>query len=226
MQPRLTRGEYWILETVVEMAVPLCFLATDHYDSPDGIAEMFNKTGHGLDDAQLLATLAALFEKGWIEATREGEPTALNTQQLSVALKEPGPRFRDDSTYYQLTQEGGATWEAFAAPEWDRYLLEELYRPDDSDHAVKTGTVTCSTSWRVEKYLKYFDVACGTLIQDSIVRENLGPWNATYWKQLPSGTRATFCWREMPDDSAHASDEYWLAFAGFCQFREEWCHWR
>ena len=47
MQSRLSRAEYWLLETVVESACPLTFLDATKYDKPDGIEVMFSKPGHG-----------------------------------------------------------------------------------------------------------------------------------------------------------------------------------
>ncbi len=46
MNPSFTRGEYWLLEAVVDGQCPLCFVAGAH------VEEMFNKTGHGLDRAR------------------------------------------------------------------------------------------------------------------------------------------------------------------------------
>jgi len=61
---RLTRGEYWLLETVVQEYCPLCFLNPEAYDTPDGIELMFNKPGHGLSGLDLIETLSRLSAGG------------------------------------------------------------------------------------------------------------------------------------------------------------------
>lgn len=220
MEPSLTRGEYWLLETVVEHSVPLCFLDYAAYDRPDCIEEMFNKPGHGLDRSQLIKALTRLFQNGWIEAELLGKVAALNPQQLLSTLDEIRPRSsKQPCTYYRLTQQGGKIWESFAAPQWDKYLKEE------HDLNAREGCVTCATAWRVEKYLRYVELLGDRLIPHSIQIQNIHRWQATYWKTLSQGTQARFCW-ERERDPHHEDESYQLLSGGFTQFFGEWCAWR
>ena len=50
----LTRGEYWLLEAVVEEAVPVRFLFSK------SASEIFNKPSHGLDLNSLAGALRKL----------------------------------------------------------------------------------------------------------------------------------------------------------------------
>lgn len=220
MEPKLTRGEYWLLETVVEHAVPLCFLDPANYDRPDGIEEMFNKPGHGLDRPQLIEVLTRLIEHGWIETGLPGDVAATNPEVLSSALDELRPRFsKQPCTVYRLTKQGGAVWETFAAPRWNMYLKEE------HDSNTGEGCVTCSTAWLVERYLRYLELLGDTLNPHSIRIHTFNPWQATYWKTLSQGTQARFCWEGERDP--HPEDEsHQLLFGGFTQFCGEWCAWR
>ena len=119
MEPRLTRGEYWLLETAVKSYYPLRWLDSDD----PGL--LFNKPGHGLDRDRLVATLGALFRDELIEASRNDEWCVLDELQIRNALTEQPPLKNPSCTRYRLTKRGAATWEAFAAPEWDRFILDE-----------------------------------------------------------------------------------------------------
>ena len=48
------------------------------------------------------------------------------------------------------------------------------------------------TAWRVERYLRYLDMLGCELDLRSIQLEEIGPWEATYWKTLPHGHRCGF----------------------------------
>ena len=45
-------------------------------------------------------------------------------------------------TYYGLTQEGGAQWEAFAAPDWQRYITASFGCLED--HEDSMGEMICA----------------------------------------------------------------------------------
>jgi hypothetical protein len=220
MELRLSRAQYWLLETVVEMPCPLTFLDATEYKEPDGIELMFNKPGHGLNRDDLIEVLVQLLKERLIEGVCDERPIALDRQMIIAALAEPPPA-RDPSctTFYRLTQEGGEAWQAFAAPDWSRLVTEEL---DDDTGA---GTLTGMTSWRVEKYLRYLDMLECELDLPSIRAEDVGPWAATYWKTLPHGHRAHFRWKRRREPGLE-NDFTTLAFSGFCEFRDGWYHWR
>ncbi len=220
MDPRLTRGEYWLLEAVVDHSVPLCFLDPATYDRRDGIEEMFNKPGHGLDRSLLIEVLTRLLRNDWVEAELLGNVLALDSQQLVGTLDELRPRFSTKPcTYYRLTEQGGAVWEAFAAPQWHKYLKEE------SDLEAREGCVTSATVWRVEKYMRYLELLGDRLITSSIQFEIIAPWQVTYWKELPQGMQARFSWNG--DHDLHVGDEsYRLLLSDFSRFCGEWYAWR
>ena len=50
MEPRFTRGEYWLLETVVEQEWEICALIWSELEI------VLNKKGHGLTRASLVET--------------------------------------------------------------------------------------------------------------------------------------------------------------------------
>ncbi len=219
MQPRLSRAEYWLLQTVVEWACPLAFLDATKYQERHDIEEMFNKPGHGLNHDDLVEVLIQLVGERLIEGIRDERPIVLDRQMIVAALAEPTPRHNPSCTYYQLTQEGGEVWQAFAAPDWSLLVTEEL------DDDTRIGTLTGMTSWRVEKYLRYLDMLQCELDLRSIRVEEVGPWAATYWKTLPHGHRVHFQWRHRRGDGQE-NEFSTLAFSGFCEFRDGWYNWR
>ena len=215
--PRLTRGEYWLLETAVEMKIPLRFL----HPKTCSIEELFNKPGHGLNQAQLVATLVELRDAGLIDVSdgssqRQSPPTEAQV----VAAINSGDRGHG-SLLYELTQQGAIAWEAFAAPDWNQLIGEE--------YDIDTAEVTSANRARLETYLDYLGLiypAFQVQIDGSSARiQELTPWQATYWKTLPKGFSATFCiaWSEGEVRNDKLS---WLAFGGACDYRENWYRWR
>ena len=65
MDPRFTRGEYWLLETVVERELSVCELIRSDLEL------LLNKKGHGLSRASLVETLYRLLDSGLIYARVE-----------------------------------------------------------------------------------------------------------------------------------------------------------
>ena len=199
MEPRFTRGEYWILETAVEGRFPVADLMDND------IEVTLNKKGHGLTRPALLETLHRLIASGLISAENEVDGVISTHQQIERALNEPirriprvGERKR---TYYRLTPEGGTQWEAFAAPDWQKYIYTSLHLPDaphDSDQIIRVAI--CADKAMLESYFKskcFYDakhVSLGTEEWDYIA-----PWDVTYWKQLEGAHRVRFQARDVTE---------------------------
>ena len=227
MESRLTRAEYWLLETVVEMPVPLCFLNPKRYEECDGIEMMFNKPGHGLGLSQLTETLNGLFQGEFIEAFAHEGASTLTFDQIGVALEQSGPIRRSDTgpcsvpscLYYRLTSRGGELWESFAAPDWERYVKTDI------DEEAQAITLTSKTPWRIHGFFEDMQLVLYEIDSTFGHSEILGPWNATYWKVLPSGYRTHLRWqKDIPLDPGH--NLHWLALVGYCQDRDGWYRWR
>lgn len=222
-QPRLTRGEYWLLETVVDFRVPLHLLDAEGYSEDRSIESMFNKPGHGLARAQLIECLSELFRGGLIAVSTcaEGLPWLPTDAQVVGAL---GAKRSDKSAlYYGLTEKGGAIWEAFAVPDWNRFIFE------DFDNEGHTGRVMCVTRLRLEHYLDCFrlNLLNQTIDSDTVQIQACGPWQATYWKQLPHGFCARFSCGWIERTITTNNDKLTsLAFGGLCAFRDGWYRWR
>jgi hypothetical protein len=127
--PRLTRGEYWLLESVVEFPIRLNFLSHKH------LGEALNKEPHGMDKELLIETLFKLQNNGlikinkWDTFKKTKRKFILNKIEITQAIDEPKTFGNITSTSYQLTKLGGQVWEAFAQPNWDRFINTDYCSP-------------------------------------------------------------------------------------------------
>ncbi len=217
---RLTRGEYWLLESVVTDAIPLNMLASSE------LAWILNKKEHGLIRQTLIETLVRLFDLGWISAkfTDVGNVPSRFDQQLKcdqiiAAMEERGPWF--SASAYRLTPEGGAVWEAFAAPDWERFVLI------DEDFEEGIGVRTCLSERVLHHQLESSAFIEGPFDPDSVKTKITGPWQATYWKTLPVGFQANYRRLAVSASGSVPMHPYHrLAFAGYCESRDGWYRWR
>ena len=214
MEPRLTRGEYWLLETVVKQEFEVCALITRDLEA------FLDKRGHGLTRSALVETLHRLLAAGHIYAKSEAGGSIATQAQIERALAERVPwdthhvfvsadgdvELAPDTskpprtepvdvrqlTYYGLTPEGGAHWEAFAAPNWEKYIAARSQARDETDES-QTWEVICADADWLEMYI---DSLCFysqiEVSPASIAWDEIAPWQATYWKQLEGAHRVRF----------------------------------
>jgi hypothetical protein len=177
--PSFTRGEYWLLESAVEGTPPFQWLLSANLD------EIFNKPGHGLARGALVDTLERLVGAGLVCAHREaGDDFAPTRVEIEAALDESTKQPSSQRTYYGLTPVGGAAWEAFAAPDWNR-LIDSSFDEDSRYEVI------CADRKLLERYLAALRRE-GTFDESTLVWDEMSPWAATYWKDLPLGHRARF----------------------------------
>ena len=211
MEPRFTRGEYWLLETIVEHEFEVCALIDSNLES------FWNKKGHGLTRASLIETLHRLISSGLIYAKSEMKGSISTKEQIELALEERVPWnahhvfistdgdieiVPDESkpprtepidvrkiTYYGLTREGGAQWEAFAAPDWQKYIAGS-FQPEDEEGEYEMWELICGDKNWLEAYIEsmcFYNQQ--ELILESVEWDYVTPWQATYWKRLNGGHR-------------------------------------
>jgi hypothetical protein len=127
---------YWLLDTVVHHREPIDTLWPDDPDDPDYFRVVFNRESHGLDVDDLVDTLNALFQKGWLSASFVRDPDTLRDDSfvpsypqvrdaLAGAVCTLRPNGESSRLWYGLSEQGGRQWEAFAQPDWDRRILLE-----------------------------------------------------------------------------------------------------
>ena len=228
MEPRFTRGEYWLLETVVEHEWDICGLIGDDLELH------LNKKGHGLTRTALVETLHRLLSSGLIYAesrvnfSDEATDVISTKEQIELALDERKswsgvPVEERKVTYYGLTQEGGAQWEAFAAPDWQKYIYAGCHSSEGCEYGM--WELICADKVWLERYFEsmcFYDPQEVTL--ESVERDYIAPWQATYWKQLEGAHRIRF--RE-PDESERENVEPSpYEFPDVDYFGRVWCAWR
>ena len=222
MEPRFTRGEYWLLETAVESRFPVADLMDNDIDVT------LNKKGHGLTRDALLETLYRLIASGLISAENEVDGVISTHPHIERALNEPirriprvGERKR---TYYRLTPEGGAQWEAFAAPDWQKYIRTSRHLSDDPDHSDPSiWEAICADKAMLESYFKskcFYDAKHVSL--ETVAWDYIAPWDVTYWKQLEGAHRVRF--HSQDQTGAQNAKRYPLPKPEW--YLNLWCAWR
>ena len=220
MDPRFTRGEYWLLDTVVEFRFPVSGLMDSNLE------ENLNKKGHGLTRTALIETFHRLLSGGLISVKNEVDAPISTPQDIERALNEPrwgiGSSIdRRTITRYGLTQEGGTQWEAFAAPDWQKYIDGSFHFPDESESGI--WELICADRTFLERYFEskcFYDPTDVSL--KSIEWDYIAPWDATYWKQLEGAYRVRF--HERDETEAQNAKYYPLPKPEY--FHSVWCAWR
>ena len=220
MEPRFTRGEYWLLENVVEDECAIGALNDSELELH------LNKKGHGLTRTSLVETLHRLLASGLIYAKNEATGFISTHEQIKRALDEMESRDinsvgKEKLTFYGLTEEGSVQWEAFAAPDWQSYIKEGFQVPDGSEYGI--WEVMCADKGWLESYFEsiYFHYPIEMSLA-SVEWDYITPWQATYWKQLDGAYRLRFQARDKREEkntepSPPPSMEY---------FYSVWCAWR
>ena len=222
MEPRFTRGEYWLLETAVDKQFPVSALMASNLE------EYLNKKGHGLTRTALIETLHRLITWGLISAKNKVDAPISTSEEIERALDEPRWSIgssvdRRTITRYELTQQGGTQWEAFAAPDWQKYIDASCHSSDGYEYGM--WELMCADKVWLERYFEsmcFYDTHEMDL--ESVERDYIAPWQATYWKQLEGAHRIRF--RE-PDESEQENFEPSPhAFPDVGYFDRFWCAWR
>jgi hypothetical protein len=164
----LAEDEKWLLELVVEARAPLSLLANPELELA------INRLAPRRAAHAWRALVDGLRGRALIELTDEG-----------------------GETYFALTRDGGAAWEAFARPDWSRFIDA---RADGTD-----AEVICADRARLDAFVASRWQAW--IPAGAERRDELRPWAATYWKTLPVGYRVRYVYRER-EPADLTTDEY------------------
>ena len=205
MQIKLSRAEYWILETLVRFKYPL-----SDYASPDHEL-IFNQPSHGLNRADLLDTLEAMVRARWIEThwwddsiVEDSESGAFFPERDEIDKAMDGRRViemdwasrQSPLLYAQLTPLGGSIWESFACPKWERFI--------DDCIQTEVGELSSIEKGNLEYYLLHAHYLGIIVKAETLKWEIVSPWEATYWKTFPQAHRVRF---ERHQEELSDSDE-------------------
>jgi hypothetical protein len=199
----MDKGEYWLLDSVVEAWYPLKWLASDEVELA------FNRRRHGLSRDELTGALERLFEGGDLLAGRM-EKSMLQQESFVPARAEIEQALAGQlDISYGLTPQGGARWEAVSRPEWQRYLRACLFTDPDEGEIVGSDRLLVEKFDSLSHYAWNISVVAGSKRWD--VQQ---PWQATYWKELPAAHRVRFSFRWVDASPATRTDPQaraWLA---------------
>jgi hypothetical protein len=152
------------------------------------------------------------FYKIFEENSRLDENARLEPADIEASIVE-GTAF-GRGWYYNLTTAGGSVWESFARPDWERFIWDEN---DHDENEVRTRLVIAASEQRLQRYLqaaaREVDIEAG-----STQFSALEPWQATYWKMLPSAAQCRFRCFDKPPDPRSGPSTNWL--------QDRWCDWR
>ena len=224
MEPRFTRGEYWLLDNVVEAEFAICKLTDNRNTSVE--PGFFDEKGHGLTHALLLEALHRLLASGLIYAKNEGDGSISTAEGIERALNETisrnyAPFDMGKPTFYGLTQKGGAQWEAFTVPRWQKYIAADFHWPDDSKKAM--WEVICADKNWIGRYYESFCFHRQIEVSlESIEWEYIAPWQATYWKQLEGAYRLRFHYQDKKKDENFPPPRLWPPETFHSAWRD-WC---
>jgi hypothetical protein len=217
MNPRLTRAEFWLLTRVAVYGQSLRALGMPERP-PAGLPwggtsleEHYNCRGHGLGPRAFARCLYGAIRKDWIQLWRDGSPVENppSLPEVLTWLSEPG-RFAD-GVYACLSTRGGEVWEAFARPEWDRYIDDFTTFGGDTEPELREVTAL-DPAW----LCRYQETVRA---EQSIDREStfeIADWELTYWKPRVAAYRWTF--RAQGKRRPVERPSHYL--------RSLWCEWR
>ena len=197
----MDKGYSWLLDAVATFRIPLQWLTARNVD------ELLNREGHDLPASEIAARMVELLRDGRIAVTRPvisgGERVLLTGQELVEVLM-----YRSNTPlYYGLTETGGLLWESVFHPAWDLYV-DTSEQPDvltSKTPATDRVEIAALTRELVEEYAERVyrhAVLSNQVVVGSESWVLLQPWQATYWKTLPSGWRVQFLVTES-DSQGH-----------------------
>lgn len=204
---RLSRGEYWLLNHVVDCWFELAGLADHKFITID-----LNKTHHGLSDGELLDTLDGMFRNGWIKAARIEDAMDASyspcREEIRNALNESDWRMNRETLHFGITPAGGSVWEEFARPNWDRYLQISSFGDDEY-------RLTSIHKSIIENYVRYAKECIFEVIAGSDIWTQLTPHLIMDWKKVPSVWELSI--RVRPTESYYFASKFENEFAALME---------
>ncbi len=199
MGTRLSHAEYWILDLVDEHGEALHFLGNGHYGN--------NKRYFQYGEEELTEAVGRLAAEGWIAGyvgeggkesactlTRELITCELRRRDVKEGLRSAERLMLNlPLVYYRMTAAGGAVWEEFACPQWERFIDGVWFADAEPPEFPRgRGEAACASKKWLEDYLKGVHVEGVIIDFATLTWAEERPWRATYWKTLAQGYRATF----------------------------------
>jgi hypothetical protein len=153
---------------------------------------VFNRESHHLSEEALVEALLTLHRSGLIQGRRLAfDDYSVDYGICTLERDEIIARLRHTQglktvLYYEFTAAGGAVWETYATPQWERFLSTEGWYYDRWKVWITGADVSL-----VEHYLE-IDRSLGLVQENTVRRKTLQSWQALYWKTLPSALQVSY----------------------------------
>lgn len=214
----LTVTDYLLLDYISEYAGLL-----DEFGRPDVDLAM-NKPHHRLHAIDLTSRLIKLMEHELISFDQNDKVYSpsfpIILELLESISQTPCTQLSSSelgwNIWVQLTAKGGSYWESFFAPQWNRFHIHGI-----GEDEAGTGYWNVEYGSRdllqesIDIWREYLDIQ-----QKDICIEKITPWQATYWKSLPEGYKASFTVKNM--DSSFTPPEQCERLGALHTWRKEW----
>jgi hypothetical protein len=223
MEPRLDRAQFWILSGLATYLLPLNVIGLPDESDTEIHSTMplaLNRRGPGVPVAALARTIVSMLRCDWVEiipGVRERIDDVRNMTPRRVERELLRRGAFSDGPFLGLTATGGATWERFARPRWDRFVDDGSVLREDLPDAWQREVITLDGAF-LQRYM-------GALREQEEITPRsesydvLEDWQPTYWKPAGRGYRCVFIERERDTPSiVDRGEAAWL--------RKLWCEWR
>ncbi len=180
----MNRFEYWFLDIAVEEVIGFGWIVPD--DQYGCIA--IDRAPLELTIDEIADILHSLFQKGDLMAVSAEDFDDLrqikggfipSLVEIKAALRE------EINLGYYLTLKGGEQWESVSKPKWNQYFHWGYNVLMCADRAIGERLLA-------EHDLLFADELDSYIILETSMWEEVVPWQATYWKNLPIGYRVHF----------------------------------
>jgi len=206
--------DYWILE---ELVLASCHVK--HFYCNRLFAD-FCRNKNKNRSAVLADLLDHLVGGGLIEIIDDAGATSVNLRSIFPLTDEASSESAERQYCAILTSTGGATWESWAEPDWNRYIEDIWSDSFELKEGVTLELVEVTASSK--SCIKAFSEAIRLMnrgeafLGTSVDCES--PWDATYWKTLSSGFKQRIVVVNLNEDSGDDSESNRDRYSTFRQW--------
>lgn len=192
----------WLSDTLVEARIDISTLGR-----PVGvIEEAFNRSVESFELPQLASQIFQDQLNGRVGFLTANE-SALSLGQDAILESISTSR---EGYYLELTQDGGKCWEQLAGTDWSRFTSVQQQEVEVNGIWHWQLAIEAETEELARRLSQNLDLLGYSQSKGEFQLSRLVPWEATYWKFLPSGVRLT-C--ENPVDigivRTEGSEQFW-----------------
>jgi hypothetical protein len=173
---------------------PIRYLLPDPHEDYGGFEHyglVFNRENPHLSEEELVDALLTLYHSGLIQGRRfaldysvDYGINPLEKDEIIASLRYASGR--ETALHYEFTVAGGAVWEEYARPQWERFLAIEEY------HYNRWKVwITGADAALVEEYFA-IDQSLGLVQEEKVRRKTFPSWQVLYWKTLPVALQISY----------------------------------